>query len=92
MSENHKNSMWNWENWSEAAETTLDLAYEANALGFIPLECEGRFPTSRRSCKTKLFSAPQKRRQNGIQYQRVQCLLCGWQGWRKVGLKREKRG
>lgn len=80
--------MWGWQEWSEAAETTLDLAYETNDQGLIPLECPKRLPSSRRTCSTKLFNAPQKRRQNGITYRNVQCLLCGWQGWRKTGLKR----
>lgn len=88
--------MWSWENWNTDAETTLDLSYEANEQGLIPLECPARLPSSRRTCSTKLFNAQQKRRQGGIAYQRVQCLLCGWGGnekdlkWRKVGLKRGK--
>lgn len=93
----HEKPMWKWEDWGEAAEKTLDLAYEANDQGVIPLECPGRLPSSHRTCSTKLFNAPQKRRQGGIAYQRVCCLLCGWGNkkdqwkWRKVGLKREKR-
>ena len=82
--------MWSWQDWSESAETTLDLAYEANDLGLIPLECQGRLRPTNRTCKTKLFNAPQKRRQGGLPYQRVYCLLCGWEDWRKVGLKRKK--
>lgn len=82
--------MFSWEEWLNEAETTLDLAYEANDQGLIPLECEGRLPSSGRKCSTKLFNAPQKRKQGGVAYQRVCCLLCGWQSWRKVGLKRVK--
>lgn len=82
--------MWSWSEWSEAAETTLDLAYETNEQGLIPLECPARLPSSRRACSTKLFNAPQKRRQAGTAYQRVCCLLCGWEGFRKIGLKRGK--
>lgn len=84
--------MWSWQEWSENAETTLDLAYEANELGLIPLECPCRFSVTRRQCKAKLFNAPQKKIQNGVKYQKVQCLLCGCEGWRKIGLKRRKNG
>lgn len=81
--------MWEWEEWSEAAETTLDLTYEANDLGLIPLSCD-RLQSHGRKCSAKVFDGPQKRRQAGIEYKRVQCLLCGWESWRRVGLKRVK--
>jgi len=80
--------MWEWEEWDEASETTPDLS--PNELGLIPLCCPGIISSCGRRCSTKLFNAPQKRRQGGIAYQRVQCLLCGWSGFRKIGLKRGK--
>lgn len=83
--------MFDWNEWDEAAETTVDLSYEANELGLIPLSCPHRFSSSSRACSTKVFDAPQKRRLKGITYRRVQCLLCGYDGWRKIGLKRDKR-
>lgn len=82
--------MWSWQEWSESAETTLDLAYEANALGLIPLECPCKLSVTGKLCKTKLFNAPQKRKEKGITYQKVQCLLCGCEAWRKVGLKKSE--
>ena len=50
--------MYSWQEWSEAAETTLDLAYEVNDQGLIPLECEGRISITGKICTTKLFNAP----------------------------------
>lgn len=79
--------MYSWKEWSEAAETTIDLSYEANELGLIPLSCD-RLHHKGRKCSAKVFDSPQKRRQGGIGYRRVQCMLCGWESWRKIGLKR----
>ncbi|HNC59894.1 MAG TPA: hypothetical protein PLP33_31020 [Leptospiraceae bacterium] len=81
--------MWSWQDWSESAETTLDLSYEANELGLIPLECPCKFSVTHRQCKAKLFNAPQKKKIKGKDYQLVRCLLCGCVDWRKIGLKKK---
>lgn len=85
----HEKKMWDWEEWNDSAKTTVDLSHERNDLGLIPLSCPKRLSSTGRKCTTKLFDGPRKRRQNGVAYRNVQCLLCGWQGFRKIGLKRE---
>lgn len=84
--------MWSWEDWNDSAETTFDLSYERNELGLIPLSCRKLISPKGRECKAKVFDAPQTRRVNGIPQRKTICLLCGFEDWRKVGLKRETKG
>lgn len=87
----HVKKMWTWKEWDDAAETTLDLHYEISRLGLIPLSCRKILSPNGRECTAKVFDAPQTEiGKSGIVYRKVQCLLCGREDWRKVGLRKKR--